>query len=622
MNIYDIKSPDDIKHLSYAQLQDLAQQIRVFLVQSIAKTGGHLSSNLGVVELTLAMHYVFSSPRDKFIFDVGHQSYVHKILTGRISQFSTLRQYKGMAGFQKRKESIHDVWEAGHSSTSLSAAQGMAVARDLQHDTYQIVPMIGDGALTGGMAMEALNQIGSEQRNMVILFNDNTMSISKNVGAMDEAFTKLRTSKSYNTIKEDLKGVLSTSKFGTSVLHTMQSMKNVVKENVVDTSIFGDFNLDYIGPVDGHDIKMLIKVLKIAQSHKGPIVVHVITKKGKGYRFAEEDKDGKWHGVSAFDPNTGKSLASLPVEHISWSEVISETLLDLAKSNQDIVAITPAMKGGSKLGKFFNAFPKRSFDCGIAEEHAMTFSAGLCVSGKRPFISVYSSFLQRAYDQINHDIARMALPVVIGIDRCGLVGEDGETHHGVFDITMLRSIPNMILAQPKDAFEAQDMLYSAFAQNSEAYAIRYPRGNISYHKKDQYTYIHPGNWTCWKQCAAYKVSVVTYGPDVDKIISKANVNGIPIQVINARFFKPIDEAIIDTLCQDERIVIIYETDMMAGGLSSAILEYTNDHHYQKNFIRMGIKDHYVEHGSLPQLRKMEHIDITSLFDLICSHIES
>ncbi|MEG0275235.1 MAG: 1-deoxy-D-xylulose-5-phosphate synthase, partial [Longicatena sp.] len=415
MNLYDIKEPQDIKDLSFAQLADLSQQIRLFLVQSIAKTGGHLSSNLGIVELTIALHYVFDSPKDRFLFDVGHQSYVHKILTGRAGQFSTLRQYKGIAGFQKRKESEHDVWEAGHSSTSLSAALGMAVARDLNHDTYQVLPVIGDGALSGGMAIEALNQIGSEQRNMVIIFNDNNMSISKNVGAMDETFTKLRMSKPYNTLKDDLKSSLSTTKLGNSVLKTMTNMKNAVKENVVDTSIFGDFNLDYIGPVDGHDIKSLVKVLNIAKHHEGPIVVHVMTKKGKGYRYAEDDSEGKWHGVSQFDPETGQTLSKLPAGHLNWSEVISETLLDLAKQNEDIVAITPAMKGGSKLDKFFQELPQRSFDCGIAEEHAMTFAAGLAVSGKRPFISVYSSFLQRAYDQINHDVARMELPVVIGI---------------------------------------------------------------------------------------------------------------------------------------------------------------------------------------------------------------
>lgn len=616
MNLYDINSPDDIKGLSYAQLNDLAQQIRVFLVQSVAKTGGHLSSNLGIVELTIAMHYVFHSPDDRFLYDVGHQSYVHKILTGRVHKFSSLRQYKGIAGFQKRKESEHDCWEAGHSSTSLSASLGMAIARDLNHESYQILPIIGDGALSGGMAMEALNQIGSEQRNMVIIFNDNNMSISKNVGAMDETFTKLRTSKPYNTLKEDLKSSLSTSKIGLNVLNRMKHMKNMVKESVVDTSIFGDFNLDYIGPVDGHDIKSLIKVLNIAKQHVGPIVVHVMTKKGKGYRFAENDMEGKWHGVSQFDPETGQALAKNPVGHLSWSEVISETLLDLAMDNQDIIAITPAMKGGSKLGKFFHTLPERSFDCGIAEEHAMTFAAGLAMSGKRPFISVYSSFLQRAYDQINHDIARMQLPVVIGIDRCGLVGEDGETHHGVFDISMLRSIPHMVLAQPKDSNEAQNLLYSAFQQQQDAYAIRYPRGSVPYCKLTTYSYIANGSWTSWQLDENVECIVITYGSDVDKIISKAKVNHIKIRVINARFFKPIDTTMLREICECKLPVIIYETDMLAGGLSSAILEYVNDEQLPTTFVRLGIEDHYVEHGSIPQLRKLEHIDIQSLFEKI------
>ena len=620
MNIYDIKQPEDIKECSIAQLQDLAQQIRVFLIQSIAKTGGHLSSNLGVVELTLAMHYVFDSPTDKFIFDVGHQSYVHKILTGRGNQFATLRQYKGIAGFQKRKESEHDVWEAGHSSTSLSAALGMAVGRDLHKDTYQIVPVIGDGALSGGMAMEALNQIGSEQRNMVIIFNDNNMSISQNVGAMDEAFTKLRTSKPYTTLKEDLKGALSTSRMGSSLLHTMKNMKNAVKENVVDTSIFGDFNLDYIGPVDGHDLKMLIKVLKIARQHEGPIVVHVITKKGKGYRYAEEDKEGKWHGVSQFDPETGESLAKLPAGHKSWSEVMSRTLMKLAEHDERIVAITPAMKSGSKLSAFFDSYPTRSFDCGIAEEHAMTFAAGLCTQDIRPFISVYSSFLQRAYDQISHDVARMQLPVVIGIDRCSLVGEDGETHHGVFDIAMLRPIPNMILAQPKDAREAQNLLYSAFAQNNQPYAIRYPRGNVSYQAVEQYTYIPPGTWTQTVIREDYALNIITYGPDVDRIISKARVNQLPIRVINARFFKPIDEELLTSVCEEDKPVIIFEPDMLCGGLSSAITEFANDRRYATHFVRMGIDDHFVEHGSLPQLRKLEHLDMNTLFEIITSYL--
>lgn len=615
MNLYDIKEPCDIKSCSFEELNELAGDIREFLIQSISKTGGHLSSNLGIVELTLALHYVFDSPKDKFIFDVGHQSYVHKMLTGRLKDFSNLRQYKGIAGFQKRGESVHDPWEAGHSSTSLSAALGMAVARDLDGSHFHILPIIGDGALSGGMAMEALNQIGSEQRNMIIIFNDNNMSISKNVGAMDEAFTRLRTSRSYTHLKDDLKHSLSTTRLGSNVLDTMKRVKNAVKDNIVDTSIFGEFNIDYLGPVDGHNIKNLVKVLKIAKQHEGPIVLHVITQKGKGYSFAEHDEEGAWHGVSQFDPKTGQSLAKNPPQHKSWSEVISATVLDLAHDNQDIVAITPAMKSGSKLQKFFETYPQRSFDCGIAEEHAMTFAAGLAAAGKRPFISVYSSFLQRAYDQIHHDVARMKLPVVIGIDRCGLVGEDGETHHGVFDIAMLRPIPNMILAQPKDSEEAQNLIYSAFQQNQYPYAIRYPRGSVPYKKLSAYSYIEAGTWS-YQDTGEPQLVVISYGSDVDKIVQKAEANQLSLRVVNARFFKPFDTEMLEELCAMQLPIIVYESDVQIGGLSSAIVEYANDHGLKNTFVRIGLQDHFVEHGSIPKLRKVEQVDLGTLFQVI------
>lgn len=616
MHIYDIKGPESIKQCSMEQLDQLAKEIRDFLVESISKTGGHLSSNLGVVELTLALHYVFDSPTDKMIFDVGHQSYVHKIITGRLSDFKTLRQYKGLSGFQKRKESEHDCWEAGHSSTSLSSALGMAVARDLNHEEYSVIPVIGDGALSSGMAMEALNQIGCQNRNMVIIFNDNNMSISKNVGAMDEAFTKLRASKSYNTIKGDISDALSMTKVGKNVLASMRSMKNRVKENVVDTSIFGDFNLDYIGPVDGHNIKMLIKVLKIAQKHKGPIVVHVITKKGKGYSFAENDREGVWHGVSQFDPKSGESLAKTPAGHASWSQIMSDSLMQCAAKDERILAITPAMISGSKLGKFFDRYPERSFDCGIAEEHAVTFAAALAASGKRPFVSIYSSFMQRAYDQINHDVARMNLPVVFGIDRCGLVGEDGETHHGVFDIAMLRPFPNMILSQPKDAYEAQQLIATAFAQNQHPFAIRYPRGTAPFHLEKEIQPVAIGSWTRFDTDKEPRCIVISYGSDVDKIISKAQVNMLPLCIINARFFKPLDTVMLDALCAMDKPIIVYETDMLIGGLSSAILEYYNDQGKSVSLMRIGLSDHFVEQGSLPQLRKVEHIDMNTLFEEI------
>ena len=601
MHVYDISGPADIRQLSIKELEALAAEIRAFLIESISRTGGHLSSNLGIVELTLALHVVFDSPRDRILFDVGHQSYVHKILTGRARQFSTLRQYKGLSGFQKRHESEHDCWEAGHSSTSLSAALGMAVARDLNGEHYHIVPVIGDGAMASGMSMEALNQIGGEERNMIIIFNDNSMSISRNVGAMDVAFTRLRTSRSYTTLKNDLQQGLSTSRFGRSLLKGMKNFKNAIKDNVVDTSIFGEFNLDYIGPINGHDLSELIKVLKVAKQHKGPIVVHVLTKKGKGYPYAENDKEGAWHGVAPFDPNSGKPLAALPAGHCSWSEAIARILCDLARDDRDIVAITPAMKAGAKLDGFAREFPQRFFDCGIAEEHAMTFAAGLAASGKRPFISVYSSFLQRAYDQINHDVARMKLPVVIGIDRCGLVGEDGETHHGVFDITMLHAIPNLIMAQPKDVQEARALMKTAFSC-AQPFCIRYPRGSVPYTKEEGEP-APVGTWTRWAPQREARVCVISYGSDIDRIISKVRANDMPVEIINARYFKPLDEAMLDDILYRSIPVIVYESDMLDGGLSSAILQYINDHRICCHLIRIGIGDHYVEQGSIPQLRR-------------------
>ena len=465
--------------------------------------------------------------------------------------------------------------------------------------------------MASGMSMEALNQIGGEERNMIIIFNDNSMSISRNVGAMDVAFTRLRTSRSYTTLKNDLQQGLSTSRFGRSLLKGMKNFKNAIKDNVVDTSIFGEFNLDYIGPINGHDLSELIKVLKVAKQHKGPIVVHVLTKKGKGYPYAENDKEGAWHGVAPFDPNSGKPLAALPAGHCSWSEAIARILCDLARDDRDIVAITPAMKAGAKLDGFAREFPQRFFDCGIAEEHAMTFAAGLAASGKRPFISVYSSFLQRAYDQINHDVARMKLPVVIGIDRCGLVGEDGETHHGVFDITMLHAIPNLIMAQPKDVQEARALMKTAFSC-AQPFCIRYPRGSVPYTKEEGEP-APVGTWTRWAPQREARVCVISYGSDIDRIISKVRANDMPVEIVNARYFKPLDEAMLDDILYRSIPVIVYESDMLDGGLSSAILQYINDHRICCHLIRIGIGDHYVEQGSIPQLRRAEKIDMNTLF---------
>lgn len=615
MKIEEINNPQVIKNMSIKELNVLAETIRSFLVYSLSKTGGHLSSNLGIVELTLALHYVFDSPKDKIFFDVGHQAYVHKILTGRGEMFSTLRQYEGLSGFQKRKESEHDVWEAGHSSTSLSAALGFAITRDLNHDAYNVIPVIGDGAMASGMSFEALNQIGSEKRGMIIIFNDNNMSISGNVGGFSQACTHLRASKSYTSLKKDLSSRLSSSKIGDRVLSTMKDMKDSIKHTVVDGSIFTEMGLDYIGPINGHDISELIRVLNTVKDHSAPIVVHVITKKGKGYKFAENDTDGNWHGVSKFNISTGQPLSTLANHHLDWSSILSESLLRLAVDDPDIVAITPAMSKGSKLDKFAKVYPDRFFDCGIAEEHAITLATAMALENKKPFLSVYSSFLQRGYDQINHDAGRMNAPVVIGVDRSGLVGEDGETHHGVFDISMLYSVPNLIITMPKDGFEAQDFMYTAFHQNKSPFLIRIPRGSTEYDPK-MFAPIEIGTWSKYEIKERSKVVVITYGPDVDRVIQKAKSNDLAICVINARFIKPLDEKMLTEILKDDIPIIVYECDMLHGGLSSAILAFNNDNNFNKPIKRIGIKDHYVPQGSLPQLRKKEKIDLETLFEEI------
>ncbi len=609
--------PAILKKMTIKQMNELAREIREFLIDSVSKTGGHLSSNLGVVELTIALHAVFDSPSDKIIFDVGHQSYVHKILTGRAGRFDTLRQWEGLCGFQKRSESEHDVWEAGHAGTSLSAALAYATVRDLDHADYHVIPVIGDGSMTNGMAYEALNQIGDEQRNMVIVLNDNAMSISQNVGALTKTLAKLRVSPPYTQIKSDVKKILKHNSLGSTVLDGMQRVKNTLKKSMVNSSIFGDLGLEYLGPVDGHDIRQLMRVLETAKKHDGPVIVHVLTVKGKGYPLSENDMNGSWHGVNQFDPDTGLNIGQLPAGHLAWSQVISETLIRLSKKDDKILAITPAMMQGSKLEKYFALFPQRSFDCGIAEEHATTFAAGLALAGYKPFLSIYSTFLQRSYDQINHDIARMDLPVVIGVDRSGLVGEDGATHHGVFDVGILRPIPNLIIAQPKDATEAQHMLYTAFNQ-AHPFALRYPRGNAYFSEVHAFEKLDIGSWTFSKPLNEADLIVIAYGPDVDKIQHKAEINQINIALINARFIKPLDTAMLKELAMLKKPVVVYETDMLAGGLSSAILEWCCDTGNAINLHRIGLVDRFVEHGSVPQLRKDAQIDINSLFNLIAS----
>lgn len=610
MQLYDIKGPEDIKKLTIPQLMELSQEIRSFLIESISKTGGHLSSNLGVVELTIGMHYVFDSPKDKFLFDVGHQSYTHKILTGRANRFATLRQKDGLSGFQKRCESEHDPWESGHSSTTLSGALGMAIARDYKKENYDVVALIGDGAMMSGMSMEALNDIGSKQKKVIIIFNDNNMSISKNIGGIEERITNVRSSNFYRTLKKDVKGGLSKNSMGESILSGMVAIRDRLKHDMVDGGFFQEFNIDYLGPIDGHNLKEVIQTLETAKQHRGPVVIHAITKKGKGFSFAEKDIIGKWHGVPPFNMYSGEFYQKTPVNEKSWSEVISTTLMDLSEKNESIVAITPAMANGSKLLDYQKKYPDRFFDTGIAEQHTVTMACGMALSGLHPFVSIYSSFLQRAYDQMNHDLGRMNLPVVIGIDRAGLVGDDGETHQGIYDIAMLRNIPNLILSQPKDAKEAQDLLYTAF-QTKSPFCIRYPRGNVKYKERDDYNLIPIGRWTKLQIGETPKCIIISYGPDVDRIVHAAKENKKELIVVNARFFKPLDEEMLDYLFNTQLPIHVYETDCKIGSLSSAILEYKNK--TEKDIQILGIDDHFVTHGSIRSLRIQEHIDLASLF---------
>ena len=619
MNLFDIKEPSDIKGLSRNELNELANDIRSFLIDSISKTGGHLASNLGVVELTIALHYVFDSPNDKIFFDVGHQCYTHKILTGRANQFSNLRQYGGISGFEKRNESIHDVWEAGHSSTALSGALGMAIARNLNHETYDVIPVVGDGALSSGMSLEALNQIGADQSKVIIIFNDNNMSISKNTGALNSGFSRLRASKTYTGIKSGMRKSLQNSNMGKQVYEGLHSIKETLKGAVIDGGIFEELNIDYIGPIDGHNIDEMIKVFELTKDHIGPIVVHVHTTKGKGYAPCENDKEGIWHGVGPFDVETGKSLKDIPVNYKPWGQHITDAMLELADKNEDIIGITPAMIPGSYLQKFFAKYPNRSFDCGIAEEHAATFAAGLAISGKRPILCIYSSFLQRAYDQINHDICRMDLPVVLAIDHAGLVGEDGETHHGIFDVGLLMPLPNMIISHPKDSLEARNLLYTALNQ-IHPFAIRYPKGTTNTIDGD-YEEIPVGTWEIAYQPEETKGYILTYGENVKGVEEQIISNQLPITVINCRYFKPLDENMLEMIAKDHLPMLVYESDMLAGGLASYIINFYNDKNIDVYIRRMGISDIYIGQGSNRQLRKDLRIDVHSAIDTILAMIK-
>ncbi|WP_459077039.1 1-deoxy-D-xylulose-5-phosphate synthase [Aeribacillus alveayuensis] len=614
-----IKNPKFLKNLSNDELEQLSADIRHFLIQQLSKTGGHIGPNLGVVELTIALHKEFDSPKDKIIWDVGHQSYVHKILTGRAEQFDTLRQYKGLSGFPKRAESEHDVWETGHSSTSLSAAMGMVIARDLKRTNEYIIPVIGDGALTGGMALEALNHIGHEQKDIIVVLNDNEMSIAPNVGALHNILGRLRTAGKYHWVKDELEYLLKKiPAVGGKLAQTAERVKDSLKYFFVSGMFFEELGFTYLGPVDGHNFNDLFENLRYAKKTKGPVLLHVITKKGKGYLPAESDKVGTWHGTGPYKIETGdfvKPKNTAP----SWSGLVSETVRKIAREDKRIVAITPAMPVGSKLEGFREEFPDRMFDVGIAEQHAVTLAAGLAQAKMKPFLAIYSTFLQRGYDQIVHDVCRQNLNVFFGIDRAGLVGADGETHHGVFDIAFLRHVPNIVLMMPKDENEGQHMVYTALKYDDGPIAVRYPRGNgLGVPLDKQLKEIPIGTWEVLKDGS--DVCILTFGTTIGMALEAANEledRDLSVRVVNARFIKPLDEQMLHGIFSENIPVLTIEEAVLQGGFGSAVLEFASQHNYEHAKIkRMGIPDTFVEHGSVTKLLKEVQLTKEAAIDSI------
>ncbi|TCN01656.1 1-deoxy-D-xylulose-5-phosphate synthase [Paenibacillus sp. BK033] len=603
MLLDQINGPQDLKDLSMGELERLADEIRQFLIEKLSVTGGHLAPNLGVVELTLVLHYLFDSPKDKFLFDVGHQSYVHKVLTGRKDRFDTLRKYKGLCGFVKRSESEHDVWEAGHSSTSLSAAMGMALARDLKGENNRVVAVIGDGALTGGMALEALNHIGDEKRKLIVVLNDNEMSIAPNVGAMHHYLSKIRTDRHYQKAKDELQHLLNKiPAIGGKLAKTAERFKDSLKYLLVSGILFEQFGFTYLGPVDGHDMEQMIELFKQADSIPGPVLVHVITVKGKGYSPAEVDSF-KWHGISPYKIESGQVVKA--VGPPMYTEVFGSALIELAEKDERIVAVTPAMPGGSGLLQFAERFPKRMIDVGIAEQHAATMSAALAMEGMKPVYAVYSTFLQRAYDQVVHDICRQNANVVFAIDRAGFVGPDGETHQGVYDIAFLRHVPNLVIMMPKDENELRRMMKTAIDYNEGPIAVRYPRINGLGVKMDEVMHPLPiGKWETLRE--GDSAVILAMGPMIQVAEEAADLlkrDGLNVQIVNARFIKPLDEEMLLSFASEGKHILVIEESSELGGFGSAVMEFYSLRGIYGMPIRiMGVPDIFVEHGSIKEQR--------------------
>lgn len=610
-----INKENDIKNIPEEDWITLSTEIREFLINKISVTGGHLGSNLGAVELTMALHLSLDLPKDKIIWDVGHQAYTHKLLTGRREGFDTLRKFGGMAGFPKAKESDCDAFNTGHSSTSISAGLGLVKARDLQGEDYTVVSVIGDGSLTGGMAYEALNNASKLTTNFIVVLNDNNMSISENVGGMNKYLNSIRTQNSYLDLKKSVFDKLMSVPGGENLVRRIRKTKSTIKSMVVPGMFFEDMGITYLGPVDGHDIKAVMEAIEDAKRCKGPVLVHVLTKKGKGFVPAERHP-ARFHGTEPFDVDTG--LPSNPHNKSNYTDVFSTVMVKLGERNEKVVAITAAMADGTGLKRFRNAYPDRFFDVGIAEEHAVTFAAGLAKGGMIPVVAIYSSFLQRAYDQILHDVCIQNLHVIFAIDRAGIVGSDGETHQGAFDLSFLSSIPNMTILAPKNKWELSDMLKFAIGCEGPV-AIRYPRGEAYDGLEDFRAGMEYGkSETIY---AEKEIALVAAGSMVKtavEIREKLKQSGHDCSLINARFIKPIDEEMLSELMKKHKLIVTLEENVASGAYGERVRAFMDEAGYKGKFMSVAIPDMYLEHGNVDILKKEIGIDTESVYAKILS----
>jgi len=606
IKIEEITDSRFLKKLSNKELQELSSDIRNFILEHVSVSGGHLSSNLGITDLTVAMLKVFDPVKDIIIFDVGHQCYPYKILTGRAKEFNTLRKYNGLSGFQSIKESICDRYEGGHSSTSISAGLGFALARDLDKKNHNVISVIGDGSIGNGLAYEALNQIGDLKTKQIIILNDNQMSISQNVGAIHNFLDSVRAGDKYNKMKENTKSFLNKSKVGQKISNFLDVIKSSLKKAYLrKASLFDDFGIEYYGPIDGHDYNELLKYLNIAKKAKNPIILHVITTKGKGYSFAEDDNVGKFHGISSFDLATGTT--SKTGDKLSFSEIISSKVYNFAKKDKNIICITPGMCYGSKLDFLKEKLPKQFIDVGIAEEHALVMANAMALAGKKPIVFIYSTFLQRGYDMLVHDIARMDSNVILCIDRAGLVPSDGVSHQGVFDIPFMLSIPNMVITMPKDAKEANDLLHTAFSIPHPV-AIRFPKINLT-DNNEQSKSIKYGSWEVVKE--GNSGTIITYGDFVDralKISKNLEQEGINLKVVNARFIKPYDAEMFKDICLENKSIFVYEESMKIGSLGSLLAMEKVKFNSTVNLEVFAVEDEFLTHASREELIKLTGLD--------------